>query len=93
MVSFVRKEEKASRIKNIKLFTAGVNLFMQHRRKMLKACIKFIRRGGFAADSLTEIDDWSQIFEQCSVNPTYRPEQLSPEDYIAIANALEKRIT
>ena len=49
MVRFVRKEEKAGRIKNIKLFSEAVNLFMQHRRKMLKACTKF------ATASLAEI--------------------------------------
>ena len=52
MVSFIRKEEKAGRIRNTKLFSKTVNLFMQHRRKMLKACVKFAaalllgRRGG-----------------------------------------------
>jgi 16S rRNA (adenine1518-N6/adenine1519-N6)-dimethyltransferase len=103
MVSFVRKEEKASRIKSIKLFTEGVNLFMQHRRKMLKACIKFIRRGGFAIGPLGQISnlsaadlakaDWPQIFEQCSIDPCQRGEQLSPENYITFANICCKYIT
>jgi 16S rRNA (adenine1518-N6/adenine1519-N6)-dimethyltransferase len=87
MVSFVRKEEKASRIKNLELFSKIVNLFMQHRRKMLRVCIKF------ATGNLAEISDWPQIFEQCSIDPRQRGEQLSPEDYIAIANLCCKYIT
>jgi 16S rRNA (adenine1518-N6/adenine1519-N6)-dimethyltransferase len=80
MVSFVRKEEKANRIKNFKLFSEVVNLFMQHRRKMLKACSKF------ATGPLGKINNWPEIFEQCSLDPRQRPQQLSPESYIAITN-------
>ena len=80
MVSFVRGKKKASRIQNMELFSEVVNLFMGHRRKMLKGCTKF------AKDKLTEIKNWPGIFEKRSINPTNRPEQLSPEDYIAIAN-------
>jgi 16S rRNA (adenine1518-N6/adenine1519-N6)-dimethyltransferase len=82
MVSFIRKEEKAGRIRNIEIFSKTVRLFMQHRRKMLKACVKF------AAGPLGKIRDWSQIFEQCSIDPRQRGEQLSPENYIALANLL-----
>ena len=80
MVSFVRSKEKAARINNIQLFSKVTKLFMGHRRKMLKACTKF------AADRLAEIHDWLPIFEDCSVDPTARPEQIRPGDYIAIAN-------
>lgn len=80
MVSFVRKEEKVSRIKSMELFGEVINLFMGHRRKMLKACTKF------AGGELSQIDNWPEIFEQCSIDPTQRPEKLPPEDYIAIAN-------
>jgi 16S rRNA (adenine1518-N6/adenine1519-N6)-dimethyltransferase len=80
MVSFVRKKEKVSRIKNMALLSEVVNLFMQHRRKMLKGCTKL------AAGKLMEIRSWAKIFEQCCIDPHQRPEQLSPEDYIAIAN-------
>jgi 16S rRNA (adenine1518-N6/adenine1519-N6)-dimethyltransferase len=80
MVSFVRKEEKVSRIQNMEAFSEVVNLFMQHRRKMLKGCTKL------AAGELTKIHGWPKIFEQCRIDPHQRPEQLPPEDYIAIAN-------
>lgn len=80
MVSFIRKRTKADRIKNMELFRDVINLSMQHRRKMLKSCVKF------AEGKLAEIKNWPQIFESCLVNPRNRPEQLPPKDYIAIAN-------
>ena len=80
MVSFVRREARLSRIQNMEFFSETVNLFMGHRRKMLKACTKFAR------GKLAEINDWREIFERCSIDPTQRPEQLSAEGYIAIAN-------
>ena len=79
MVSFVRVEDKVSRIADMKIFSEVVNLFMQHRRKMLRACIKF------ATGKLTEIHNWPEIFEQTAVDTHKRPEQLLPEVYIAIA--------
>jgi 16S rRNA (adenine1518-N6/adenine1519-N6)-dimethyltransferase len=84
MVSFVRKEDKVSQIKDTELFGEVINLFMGHRRKMLKACTKF------ASGELAKIDNWPEIFEQCSIDPTQRPEKLPPEDYIAIANLCRK---
>lgn len=80
MVSFVRNQEKVSRIKSMELFSEVINLFMGHRRKMLKACTKF------AGGELVKVDNWPEVFEQCSIDPTQRPEKLPPEDYIAIAN-------
>jgi len=80
MVSFVRSEEKVGRIRSMELFSEVVNLFMGHRRKMLKSCSKL------AAGRLAEIRNWPQIFEQSCVDPRSRPEQLSPESYIAISN-------
>jgi len=86
MVSFVRDEEKISRIRDMKLFSEVVNLFMGHRRKMVKACSKL------AKGKLAEIKNWQEIFEKCAIDPHNRPEQLSPEDYIAIANSCHWRL-
>lgn len=80
MVSFLRQEEKVSRIHNMSLFSETIKLFMGHRRKMLKACIKS------AYGELATITDWAKIFEQCSIDSTRRPEQLSPWDYVALSN-------
>jgi 16S rRNA (adenine1518-N6/adenine1519-N6)-dimethyltransferase len=85
MVGFVRKNEKFNRIKNMDIFVETVNLFMSHRRKTLTACSKL------ATGKLTKIDDiqdisWPEIFRQCDIVPKKRPEQLSSESYIKIAN-------
>ncbi len=70
MVSFVRNEEKVGRIRSMELFSEVVNLFMGHRRKMLKACSKL------AAGRLAEIRNWPQILEQSCIEPHNRPEHL-----------------
>lgn len=80
MVSFVRSEEKIRRIASMDLFTEVVSLFMGHRRKMLKSCTKS------AVGSLAEIGNWQDIFKRLSIDPRNRPQQVSPEEYVAIAN-------
>ncbi|MHC4637782.1 MAG: 16S rRNA (adenine(1518)-N(6)/adenine(1519)-N(6))-dimethyltransferase RsmA [Planctomycetota bacterium] len=80
MVSFKYNKQKASRIHNFPLLTETVNLFMQHKRKMLKACVKF------AAGQLANIHNWSTVFADSCIDPHWRPENLSPENYISIAN-------
>jgi 16S rRNA (adenine1518-N6/adenine1519-N6)-dimethyltransferase len=90
MVGFVRKQEKYGRIEDMDLFGETVNLFMGHRRKTLTACSRL------ACGRLAKFNNikgmntcgtgWHEIFEQCGIIPTNRPEQLSSEEYIAIAN-------
>ncbi|UCC22907.1 MAG: ribosomal RNA small subunit methyltransferase A [Planctomycetota bacterium] len=81
MVSFVRSEEKTRCIASMDLFTEVVSLFMGHRRKMLKSCTKS------AVGSLAEIGNWQDIFKRLSIDPRNRPQQVSPEEYVAISNA------
>jgi 16S rRNA (adenine1518-N6/adenine1519-N6)-dimethyltransferase len=81
MVAFVREKVKSERIANMELFGEIVHLFMGHRRKTLMSCSRL------AQGKLAQITNWPEIFRQCRVNPTQRPETLSPEDYIAIANS------
>lgn len=80
MVAYVHDEAKSGRIRDMKIFGEIVRLFMGHRRKTLSACTRL------AAGRLTAIDNWPEILDKCSVDPAKRPEQLCPEDYIAIAN-------
>lgn len=80
MVSFIRDEDKVGRISDFAIFRGVVNLLMSHRRKMVKACTKF------AVGDLAKVKDWQGIFEQADIDPTCRPEVLSCEDYITIAN-------
>ncbi len=86
-VFFLRRNDKISRIADLALFTDTVNLFMGHRRKMLKACTKL------TTGKLVEIKNWPQIFQSCDIDPTNRPEQITPEDYIALANLCSKYLT
>jgi len=80
MVGFVRNQAKSNRIANMTLFSDIVHLFMGHRRKTLLSCSRL------AVGKLAQITDWTEIFEQCRINPKQRPDTLSPEDYISIAN-------
>lgn len=82
MITFIRRSKKTERIKNIERFCQIVNLFMQHRRKMLKSITKSSQK------EFKQVQNWRQIFESCGIDPSYRPAQLSASDYINIANAL-----
>jgi 16S rRNA (adenine1518-N6/adenine1519-N6)-dimethyltransferase len=87
MISFVRKAEKVSQIQSMELLGEVINLFMQHRRKMVKACTRFV------AGKLAEINNWPEIFQRCSIDPHNRPEQLRPEDFISISNLCHEYLT
>jgi 16S rRNA (adenine1518-N6/adenine1519-N6)-dimethyltransferase len=80
MVSFHRMDEKLNLIRNFELFRRVVSLFMGHRRKMLKACTKL------TDGQLTLVKNWPDIFERACIDPARRPDQLSAEEFIAIAN-------
>jgi len=84
IVSFIRNKEKVSRVKDMKLFSEIVGFFMGHRRKTLTACTKI------AEGKLAEVDNWQELFERCRIDPKKRPEQIPPEDYIAISNLCSK---
>jgi 16S rRNA A1518/A1519 N6-dimethyltransferase RsmA/KsgA/DIM1 with predicted DNA glycosylase/AP lyase activity len=47
---------------------------------MLKATTKL------AEGKLKEIKNWPEIFEKCKIDPKARPEKLTPDDYITLAN-------
>jgi hypothetical protein len=38
---------------------------------------------------LEKIQKWPEIFEKCSINPTLRPEQINPDEYINIASFIK----
>jgi len=84
MVAYVHDQAKSGRIRDMAIFSEIVRLFMGHRRKTLSACTKL--SGG----RLPAIDKWPEILDKCSIDPAKRPEQLQPEDYIAIANSCEQ---
>jgi 16S rRNA (adenine1518-N6/adenine1519-N6)-dimethyltransferase len=81
MVRFVRDPGKAARIGDIHLLVQVIDLFMGHRRKMLKA----IARSG--KGRLAHVPDWAVLFRLCDIDPTWRPERVSPDQYVCLANA------
>ncbi len=84
MVSFTRDPQKVAQIHNMEIFHQVIALFMNHRRKMLKACVKF------AEGDLAKVHRWTEIFTEAFVDPHHRPEELSASDYINIANLCKK---
>jgi len=72
MVSFLHDREKSRRIVNMEILSETVHLFIGHRRKTLLACSKLAR------GRLAKIANWPEIFEQCRISSTQRPETLSP---------------
>jgi 16S rRNA (adenine1518-N6/adenine1519-N6)-dimethyltransferase len=86
MVSYTRDPEKIAQIHDMKVFHQTIALFMNHRRKMLKACVKF------ADGDLAGVHGWTEIFAEAFVEPHHRPEELSAADYINIANLCRRQI-
>jgi 16S rRNA (adenine1518-N6/adenine1519-N6)-dimethyltransferase len=86
IVSFVRQSDKAQRIHDMKTLSEIISLFFSHRRKMLKACTKL------AQGRLEKIHNWQQIFEKACVEPHSRPEQLTPCQYVSIANICAEQL-
>jgi 16S rRNA (adenine1518-N6/adenine1519-N6)-dimethyltransferase len=84
IISYRRDAEKISRIKNLSLFSECIDLFMQHRRKQLKACTKF------AKGSLGGIKNWPEIFEKLGLEPTTRPDHIRAAQYVAMANLCDE---
>lgn len=80
VVRFVRDEAKCQRIDQMARFNEVVGLFMGHRRKMLRACVKH------APAMLGSREQWIRRFERCGIDPRWRPEALSPGQYVELAN-------
>jgi len=86
MVSFERQSNKVEQIHNLYFFREVVRLFMGHRRKMLKACVKF------ADGELKKVHNWDDIFSRSFIDPHCRGEEVSAEDYVLIANLCWEQI-
>ncbi len=81
LVRFVRDEPKARRIEDMETLSDVVGLFMGHRRKMLRACLKSL------PPHLGDPDAWIIILEHLAIDPTLRPGDLTPAQYVDLANA------
>jgi len=82
IVSYTHSPQKAGDIPHMSLFQEVIDLFMQHRRKMLQATVKK------AGEHLCPRAHWSRVFTQCHIDPTLRPDQLQVCDYVALARAV-----
>ncbi len=86
IVSYIRHPDKAGEIHHMPTFRQVIALFMGHRRKMLKACTKF------TDGPLESIRHWSDIFDEAFVDPHKRPEEITPKQYINIANLCYEQV-
>lgn len=84
MISFVFNPEKASRIKNMELFSQIVSFFMRYRRKTLLSCSKL------AVGSFKQNVNWPDVFKSSRIDSSLRPAQIFPEDYIILTQYIEK---
>jgi 16S rRNA (adenine1518-N6/adenine1519-N6)-dimethyltransferase len=80
MISFVRNRQKAERVENAETLASVVSLFMQHRRKMVKAIVKY------ATGDLAKVGDWQQLFEKSGIEPQSRPQAILPQNFLYLAN-------
>jgi len=80
-VQYVRDPEKVKKIKSVEMLSRVAGALLQHRRKMLKSCVKL------ATEQIGEIN-YPEIFNQLGINPEIRPDNLTPEQFVAIANLL-----
>jgi 16S rRNA (adenine1518-N6/adenine1519-N6)-dimethyltransferase len=79
-ISYVRDPEKIKAIKSVEMLSRVAGALLQHRRKMIKSCCKL------TADQLGEIKNWPDILNQLGIDPEIRPDNLTPEQFVAIAN-------
>jgi 16S rRNA (adenine1518-N6/adenine1519-N6)-dimethyltransferase len=80
-VQYVRDAEKVKNIKSVVTLSKVTGALLQYRRKMLKSCIKL------SAEQLGEVN-YLEIFNQLGINPEIRPDNLTPEQFVAISNML-----
>ncbi|MGA2678995.1 MAG: 16S rRNA (adenine(1518)-N(6)/adenine(1519)-N(6))-dimethyltransferase RsmA [Sedimentisphaerales bacterium] len=83
-ISYVRDPEKIKAVKSVEMLSRVTGALLQHRRKMLKSCCKL------TADQLGEIKNWPEILNQLGIDPEIRPDNLTPEQFVAIANMFTK---
>ena len=84
LVRFVRNESKSRQIEDMAILSDVVSLFIGHRRKMLRACLKSV------PPHLGDADLWLRILEQHAIDPTLRPGELTPAQYVDLANACRR---
>ena len=84
IVRYSRDEAKCRRIEDMGLFGQVAGLFLGHRRKMLRACIRH------APPEWADRETWLRIFAEHGIDPARRPADLSPAHFVAIANSIRE---
>jgi 16S rRNA (adenine1518-N6/adenine1519-N6)-dimethyltransferase len=87
MVAWVRDADKVAAIGDIHILSEVVALFMQHRRKMVRAATKF------AESPLDLVKDWDAVFSAAAIAPNSRPDDLVPADFVRLANVVRSLAT
>ena len=82
IVSYTRDQQKTDRILSLPLLADTLSLFLGQRRKQIKAAAKN------AQGDLKHIKNWLQLFDQCHMAPDLRPDQITPDQYVNLANLL-----
>jgi 16S rRNA (adenine1518-N6/adenine1519-N6)-dimethyltransferase len=99
IIRYIRNAEKLKKIKNIELLSQVAGAFLHYRRKTLKSCCKLMtgeRGTGFQPVKARPVHrtpyggwpcyNWPEIFSRCGIDPGLRPDHLTPDQFVAIAN-------
>lgn len=86
VVKYTRDQKKTDRIQDLPLLADTLALFLGQRRKQIKAAAKN------AQGDLKQIKNWPDLFEQCQMPPHHRPDQITPDQYVNLANLLENLV-
>jgi len=81
-VTYEKNSEKVGQIRDMDLLKELVSTIINHRRKMVKSCLKYV------TGRLQNVGDWEKLLEKVRIDQRKRPQQLSPEDYVNLANAV-----
>jgi len=83
LVAFTRDPDRCARIAGVELLSQVSHFFIGHRRKMLRSCLKALPEG-WGDRAL-----WLDALERCGIDPTRRPAELSPEQYVELTSACQ----
>ncbi len=81
-ISYIRDPQKVKEIKSIEILSEAAGALLQHRRKMLKGCCKLV------SSQFEEFKNLEEIIKQLGINPEIRPDNIRPEEFVAISNLL-----
>jgi len=81
MIEILPDAARSERIRDVKRFDRLVTGVFTQRRKTLRAAVRTVRGPEW------EGADWPAVFKSAGVDDSLRPDQLSIEQYVALANA------